>query len=187
LEHPRPFTLEFPSPQLEAGFENEYRRQPRAYYRTLSVAILGFLVINQRDRILVAFSSIARASSSCWWGALIPLTILAAAALHGPEARRAAARDRRGVTSWLSASSAQLYPAVRADRFLAETYGFSYSAFVLLLALAFGRFAPRSALVLAAILIGTTRPRPGESRTPVVQGHVPLLLGRPRSVSRWAT
>jgi class 3 adenylate cyclase len=177
VEQPRPFTLEFPTPELEAGFENEYRRQPRAYYRMLALGILGFLVIISVTGLLVAFSVNRQGIQQLLWSALIPLTAATAVALHLPAW---AHRQRAIVVAYVLALGmvCALYPAVRGDRFLAESYGFSYTAFVLLLALAFGRFSPRGGLALAALLVGAYAAATAATLgMVVVTNHVPLLVG----------
>jgi len=177
MQNPHAFTLEFPSPALEAGFEREYRQQPRAYYRLLALAILGFLVLISLTGLMVVFSVNREGIQRLLWTALIPLTAVAAAALHVPAV---AQRQRPVVVAYVVALglACALYPTVHADRFIAEAYGFSYAAFTLLLALAFGRLSPRSGLAFAATIIGTYSAATAATLGAVtVMQHVPLLLG----------
>lgn len=77
METPNPFALTFASPELETGFEREYRREPRAYYRMLALAILGFLLIISVTGLLVAFSVNREGIQRLLWFALIPVTAAA--------------------------------------------------------------------------------------------------------------
>ena len=177
MPQPRPFSLAFDTPALESGFDREYRREPRAYYRMLALAILGFLLIISLVGTLVTFSVNRQGIQQLLWFALIPLTAVAAAALH---ARRVEPWQREVVIAYVAALAAvcALYPWVRGDRFIAETYGFSYVSFVLLLALAFGRFAPRQAVVLAAVATGAYAAAAAATLGPsILANHVPLILG----------
>jgi class 3 adenylate cyclase len=177
MTQPRPFTLAFGPVALEEAFEQEYRHQPRAYYRMLGLAVLGFLLIISAVGLVVTYSVNREGIQLFLWSALIPLTAVATACLHLPAL---AGAQRTVVVAYVVSVgiACALYPAVRGDRFIAETYAFSYLSFVLLLALAFGRFAPRQAILLAVGLIGLYSAIAAWRLGPqVVANHLPLLLG----------
>lgn len=172
-----PLSLRFASPDLEVGFRREYREEALGYYRTLAFAVLGFLLIISLTGLVVTFSVNRDGIQRLLWFALVPLTVAALAALHAPATAR---RPRAVVAAYVAAMGAVCvsFPHLQADRFVAETYGFSYSAFLLFLALAFGRFSPASGASFAGALIAVHGAVAGWLLgSAAVANHVPLLLG----------
>lgn len=171
------FSLRFASPDLEAAFHREYREEALDTYRMLTFAVLGFLLAISVTGLVVTFSVNRDGIQKLLWWALIPLTLIALAALYGKATSR---RPRRVVVAYVAALGGVcvLFPHLQGDRFVAETYGFSYSAFLLFLALAFGRLPPPRGILLAASLIAAHAAVTGYHLGSAVAGsHVPMLLG----------
>jgi class 3 adenylate cyclase len=147
------------------------------YYRLLAASLLGFMVIISLTGLVVEFSVNREGIQQLLWLAMIPVTAAALAALYTPFG---AGRPQAVVGAYLVAMGAicVLHPRVRGDALLAETYGFSYPAFLLFLLLAFGRLAPPRALAAAGALIAAYALVQGNwLGAAVVANHVPLLLG----------
>ena len=171
------FSLQFASPDLEAAFHREYREEALDTYRMLAIAVLGFLVAVSLTGLVVTFSVNRDGIQKLLWWALIPLTLVALAALYGKATSR---RPRWVVAAYVAALGGVCvaYPHLQADRFVAETYGFSYPALLLFLALAFGRFPPPRGILLAASLIAAHAAVTGfQLGSAVAVSHVPMLLG----------
>lgn len=92
-----PLSLRFESADLEAGFRHEYREGALDFYRTLALAVPGFLLVINLTGLLVAFSVDRDGIQRLLWFATIPLTVAALAALHVPVAAR---RPRRLVVAY---------------------------------------------------------------------------------------
>ena len=172
-----PFTLEFPDPALEARFEAEYRSGPVRYYRLLAAMVLGFMVITSVTGLVIEFSVNREGIQQLLWFALIPATTAALAVLFVPSGTR----HLQGVVMTyfvVVGAICILHPRVRGDILLAETYGYSYPAFLLFLLLAFGRMSQSKALAATAMLVAAyTLTAISWLGAGVVANHVPLLLG----------
>jgi class 3 adenylate cyclase len=159
------------------SFDREYRHGALGYYRLLALAICGFLVIISVTGLFVTYSVNREGIQKLLWFGLIPVSAVAAAALYTPLA----AKHARGIVVLHALATAAIcvtFPFIRGDAFLAENYGFSYSAFALLLGLAFGRFSTRGAVAFAAaVTLAYAAACYATLGTVVVARHVPLLLG----------
>lgn len=171
------FSLEFGSVELDAAFDREYRDEALGYYRMLSCAILGFLLIISLTGLVVTFSVNREGIQKLLWFALIPLSATATLALYVPAFAR---RSRWLMIAFVASLGivCVVYPRLEANQFIAESYGFSYTGLVIFLALAFGRFSPWQCLVVAGMLIVFyVASSWHDFGSLVVTNHVPLLLG----------
>lgn len=171
------FSLRFASADLEAAFHREYREEALDTYRMLVFAVLGFLVAISLTGLVVTFSVNRDGIQKLLWWALIPLSLLALGALYAKATSR---QPRRVVAAYVAALGGVcvMFPHLQQDPFVAEAYGFSYTAFVLFLALAFARFSPQRGLLVAAVLIAAYAAVTGAHLgSAVALSHVPLLLG----------
>ena len=172
-----PFTLRFEDASAEAAFERDHRRAALGYYRMLALAVLGLFVILSVVGLVVEFSVNRAGVQRLLWFALIPLTAAATAALWWP---RFSPHGRAIVLAYLAglAIVCIAFPIASADRLIAESYGFSYSAFLLFGALAFCRLSPPGALGFAIAVIAAYAGAIGAAVSPVAAtNHVPLLVG----------
>jgi class 3 adenylate cyclase len=175
---PAALTLKFSDAQLEAQFNREYREVPQ-YFRLVTGALLGLMVLISITGLFVQFSVNRHGVQRLLWFAMIPLSAAALACLHTPSGAR---RPHRLAIVYIVLMGAVCiaWPRFSMEEGLAATYGFSYTAFLLFAMFAFARLSPLTALSLGALLlaayvavVGTI---PGLALD-VFGSHIPLLLG----------
>ena len=123
-------TLAFENSSLESRFNAEYREQPLSYFRMLSLAVLGFFLILSITGTIVEFSVNRDGIQSLLWYGFIPVTAIAAIALHIPSLKNHSWRIVVIYVVVITFACA-LYPRFNGDIVLADSYGFSYISFAL--------------------------------------------------------